>query len=303
MRHVGLKLRTVMTSESLETLQAVITRAFPELSDSTFAILNAGWDCVAVDVDDRLIFKFPRHAAGEKRLVSEANLLGVIRPSVTMSVPGLTLHAGPPLFSRHAKLSGEHLLTRHYELLPVEARQHLAADMALFYAELHRLDVRDMREAGAQPIKPWLPPEAILRRAWPVLPVGLRAYADRTVTAWQALPLDPYGTTYGFFDGHGWNMAFDHANDRLNGMYDFADSGFGACHQEFIYSDLIAPDLTLRIIAEYEVLTGLVLDRRRVHLLSAVLRLSELAEYADDADYAPAMVRNVVKWASRNDAP
>jgi len=292
-----------MTSESLETLQAVITRAFPELSDSTFAVLNAGWDCVAVDVDDRLIFKFPRHAAGEKRLVSEANLLGVIRRSVTMSVPGLTLHSGPPLFSRHARLSGEHLLTQHYELLPVEARQRLAADMALFYAELHRLDVRDMREAGAQPIKPWLPPEAILRRAWPVLPVGLRAYAERTVTAWQALPPDPYGTTYGFFDGHGWNMAFDHANDRLNGMYDFADSGFGACHQEFIYSDLIAPDLTLRIIAEYEVLTGLVLDRRRAHLLSAVLRLSELAEYADDADHAPAMVRNVVEWASRSDAP
>src|SRR5919106_64050 len=62
----------------------------------------------------------------------------------------------------------------------------------------------------------------------------------------------PYGTTYGFFDGHGWNMAFDHTTNRLNGVYDFADSGFGPLHQEFIYTNLIARDLTARIVAEYE---------------------------------------------------
>jgi hypothetical protein len=218
-----------------------------------------------------------------------------------MAVPNLTLHSGPRLFSRHAKLGGEHLLTQHYELLSVAERQRLAADMALFYAELHGLDPREMEAAGAGPIKSWLRPEDILRRTWPVLPTGLRSYADRTVTAWQALPPDPYGAIYGFFDGHGWNMAFDHMNNRLNGIYDFADSGFGALHQEFIYSDLIAPDLTSRIIAEYEALTGLALDRRRVNVLSAVLKLSELGEYADDGEHAPAMVRNVAEWSSRSD--
>jgi hypothetical protein len=51
-----------------KTLRAAITGSFPELSDSEFAFLTAGWDCVAVDVDDRLIFKFPRHDAAEKAL-------------------------------------------------------------------------------------------------------------------------------------------------------------------------------------------------------------------------------------------
>jgi hypothetical protein len=281
-----------------DTLRGAITRSFPGLADAQFTPI-VSWDSVAVDVDDRLIFKFPRHAAAEKRLVAEASLLAVIRPAVTMPVPDLTLYPGPPLFSRHIKLKGEHLLTRQYELLPVGARQRLAADMALFYAQLHRLDARSMEAAGAGPIKPWVQPEDILRRIWPLLPSRLRDYAERSIAAWQQQPPDPYGTVYGFFDGHGWNMAFDHARNRLNGVYDFGDSGFGPLHQEFIYSNWIAPDLTARIIAEYEDLSGLALDRQRIDLLSGLLRMSELAEYADDAEHAPAMVKNVADWAAR----
>jgi Ser/Thr protein kinase RdoA (MazF antagonist) len=284
---------------ALETLRAAIIGSFPELSESRFTLLTVGWDCVAVDVDDRLIFKFPRHEAARKRLVSEAGILAVIRPAVTMPVPDLTLHSGPPLLSRHVKLKGEHLLTRQYELMPVEPRERLGAEMALFYAELHSLDDRDMGAAGAGPIKPWLEPEDILRRTWPVLPPGLRLYAERTIAAWQQLPPDPYGTTYGFFDGHGWNMAFDHASNRLNGMYDFADSGFGPLHQDFIYSNFIAPDLTARIVAGYEALTGRALDRERIDLLTGVHRLSELAELADDANHAAAIVQIVADWAAR----
>lgn len=91
-------------------------------------------------------------------------------------------------------------------------------------------------------------------------------------------------------------MAFDHANNRLNGIYDFADSGFGDLHQDFVYSNWIASDLTARIIRRYEALTGRNLDRSRIHLLSGVLRLSELAEYADDSQYAPSMVETVRNW-------
>jgi Ser/Thr protein kinase RdoA (MazF antagonist) len=171
--------------------------------------------------------------------------------------------------------------------------------MGHFYAQLHSLAARVMEAAGARPIEPWLPPEEILRKVWPVLPSSLRPYADQTIAAWQQLPPDPHGTTYGFFDGHGWNMAFDHTANRLNGIYDFGDSGFGPLHQEFIYTNFIARDLTARIVAEYEALTGLALDRDRVDLLSGVLRLSELAEYADDAVHAPAMIRTVAAWAAR----
>lgn len=286
----------------LEELRAAICTAFPELATSRFSLLTAGWDSLAVDVDDRLIFRFPRHETAATSLRKEARLLAIIRPAVTIPVPEPTLIPGPPLFSRHAKLRGEHLVTAQYERLPEAARQRLASDMALFFAELHRLDPSVMQEAGAGPVVAWLPPEEILRRAWPLLPEDLRGFAERTVTAWQELPPDPHGTTYGFFDGHGWNMAFDHAANRLNGIYDFADSGFGPLHREFVYPNWISPELTARIATEYEALTGRALDRERIHLLSGVLRLWELAAHADDAEQAPAMLRIVADWAGRQSA-
>ena len=283
----------------LDALRSILTDAFPELSGSEFIIHTAGWDCVAVDVDDRLIFKFPRHELAEKALTVEARLLTAIRPAVSMPVPDLTLFSGPPRFSRHVKLKGEHLPTQQYLGLSSEARQRLASDMALFYAELHSIDGQRMEALGAGPLRPWLHPDDILRRVWPILPSAARRYADKAIDDWQQLPPDPYGVTYGFFDGHGWNMAFDYRESCLNGIYDFADSGFGPLHQEFIYSNWIEPDLTARIVVEYEALTGRDLDRQRIHLLSGVLRLSELAEAVDDAVHFNEKMKAVRDWISR----
>jgi aminoglycoside phosphotransferase (APT) family kinase protein len=270
-----------------ETLRAVIVKVFPDLAAGVFTPQARGWDSLAIDVDDRLIFKFPRHAAGRAGLVREAALLAIIHPAVSLPTPGMTLHDGPPLFSRHDKLRGGYLEPPVYAALGEAARDRLAQDLALFYAQLHALPAAELKAAGASPIKPWLEPDDILRKTRPVLGGALRRYAERTIAAWRALPRDQHGQTYGFFDGHGWNMAFDPASGRLNGIYDFGDSGFGQLHQEFIYSNMIAPDLTGRIVGRYETLAGLLLDRERIALLFEVLRLSELAEHAEDAHWGP----------------
>jgi aminoglycoside phosphotransferase (APT) family kinase protein len=286
-----------------EILRAVIVQVFPELAAGAFTPQTRGWDSVAIDVDDRLIFKFPRHEAGRAGLVREAALLAIIHPAVTLPTPNMTLQERPPqegapqegaiLFSRHDKLRGGYLEPAIYAQLNEAARDRLARDLALFYAQLHALPADALEAAGAGAIKPWLEPDDILRRAWPVLDLALRGYAERAIAGWRSLPPDPHGATYGFFDGHGWNMAFDTAAQRLNGVYDFGDSGFGQLHQEFIYSNMIAPDLTGRIIGRYETLTGRPLDRQRIALLFAVLRLSELAEHAEDAHWGPIALETV----------
>ena len=276
-----------------ETLRAVIVGVFPELEAGVFTPQTRGWDSVAIDVDERLIFKFPRHEAARGRLVREAALLAIIQPVVSLPAPNMTLHDGPPLFSRHDKLQGGYLEPAVYAELGETARDRLAQDLALFYAQLHALPAAQSEAAGAEPIPPWLEPDEILRRAWPVLTEPLRAYAERTIGAWRALPPDPHGRTYGFFDGHGWNMAFDHAAERLNGLYDFGDSGFGQLQQEFIYSNMISPDLTGRITGRYETLTGRLLDRERIVLLFETLRLSELAQNVDDAHWGPISLETV----------
>lgn len=273
-----------------------VLRVFPELKNAHFSLLAPGWHSLALQADGRLVFKFPRNSEAERALVKEAGLLSFVRPAVSMRVPELSLHQGPQLFSRHEKIPGEHLLSADYAALSEPARDRLANDMARFYAQLHALDIGRMREAGAE-ASVWQSLDAIVARAVPLLPDELRDLALQAVEAWSALPPDPYGSIYGFFDGHGWNMAFDHQRERLNGLYDFADSGIGPLHQDFIYSNFISSDLTERIVVRYEGMTGRRLDRRRIALSTSIHRLSELAELADEPEHHAAMIRSIAEWA------
>ncbi len=276
-----------------------ILEVFPELAGSAFTVMAAGWDCAALDVDDALVLKFPRNAQAALRLRKEARFLAVIRPAVSMHVPDLTLHEGPPLFSSHRKIKGANLLTDEYCALTPALRARLADGMAQFYADLHCLSPERMAKAGAGLLMPWPDASAMRAAAGALLPDQLQEFARETLDAWEGLGADPHGAVYGFFDGHGWNMAFDHASGRLNGIYDFADSGIGPLHQEFIYSSFIDEDLTLRIIDRYEALTGKAVDRWRVETMTGVYRLVELANAAEQPENLPMMTHNVEAWAQR----
>lgn len=280
----------------LAPCRAAILAAFPELARASLRPLTMGWHSLAVEADGRLIFKFPRGAEAERALRREARLLDALRPHLTLPVPELTLVEAPALFSRHARIPGEHLVTAQYELLPGAARERLAEDLALFHAELHALDPVLMREAGAVALQPWQSPDAMRARALPLLPERQRAFCARILAAYEAMPPDPQGTVYGFFDGHGWNMAFDHARQRLNGIYDFADSGFGPLHQDFIHAAFVSPELTWLVVDRYARLTGRALDRERIAVLIGVHRLSELAELADDPRHVGTMRESVLRW-------
>lgn len=286
-----------MTSE-LAPFRNAILAVRPDLADAAIRPLPGGWHSRAFAAGG-LVFKFPRGEEAERALRREASILAAVRPNVSMRVPHLRLHEGVPLFSEHAIIPGEHLETAGYEGLPEPARQALGDALARFYADLHALDRAAMEMAGARPVERWLDADAIAARALPLLPRQLHGFAEETIAGWRALPPDPHGETYGFFDGHGWNMAFDNAAGRLNGVYDFADSGFGPLHQDFIYSNFIHPDLTARIVDGYERLTGRALDRARIHLLTGAHRLSELAALAEAPEHHATMLASVAGWAAR----
>jgi len=65
------------------------------------------------------------------------------------------------------------------------------------------------------------------------------------------------------------------------------DLGFGPLQQDFIYATMVSADLTARIVDRYGRLAGRAPDRERIALLFEALRLSELAQNADDPHWGP----------------
>lgn len=286
---------------SLAELRETIVAVLPEFEKSELRILNAGWDSVGVEADGDWIFKFPRRPEAEERLRQEARLLAMVRAHAELPVPDMVLFEAPRLFSRHRKLPGGFLEPADYLPLAERQRDAIAEQMAGLYAALHAIPHAEARAAGAVRIGEWMVPDEAARCA-PHLPPGLLPKLAPTLAAFTAeLARQPGETVYGYFDGHGWNMAFDKATGVLNGVYDFADSGFGARHQDLSYSNWIARDLTLRIVGRYERMTGLAIDRERVMLYSQMLRFVEFAEAAPDRDDVADRLAAIEAWFAGRD--
>src|SRR3712207_2892940 len=115
----------------------------------------------------------------------------IVRPAVSLPVPEMRLHPGPPLFSVHAKLRGEHLFAEHYRALPEVRRAELGEALGRFYAELHRLEPAMMERAGARRVLTWQSADVIRARAIPALVPELRGRAMEAVGAYERLSPDP----------------------------------------------------------------------------------------------------------------
>jgi len=275
-------------------LRALVIGTLPQFAGGNFVTLTDGWDSVALECDG-WIFKFGRHAEAEARLRREVALLAFLKPRVTMPLPQMVLHEGPVPFSQHLKLQGSALEQAQYLELDEGRRNALATRMAQLYAELHALPLTRLQAVGATGVDPWMSPDDIIMRTEAKLPRGYKGFMKRTMAAYRKLSIEGNELVYGYFDGHGWNMAFDHETGMLNGVFDFADSGFGSRHRDLSYSNWISADLTLRIIERYEELARFKVNRDLVMLYSSALRLAELAEEFLSDERA---VANVVDWVA-----
>jgi aminoglycoside phosphotransferase (APT) family kinase protein len=270
--------------------RAAIRAVRPDLADLPLVLHTRGWDSNAVEAGGT-IFKFPKHRDAPPRLRREAKFLALVAPRVPLAVPRMTLHESPVLFSEHRMIPGTIIETAGYDVLSDAQKQAMAEQLAGFYAALHAIPVAEAIAAGAEPKPEWPEGAAILPVLRERLPASVHDFAARALAAYAELPRED--EIFGYFDGHGWNMAFDHERGVLNGVYDFADAAIGPRGREFTYSSLTSPDLTRRIIPAYEERTGQTIDRRAVAIRMSMQNFAELAELEEPDD---AFAATVARW-------
>jgi len=282
----------------LALYRAAVIATLPQFAGAQFALLKDGRDATTL-LADGWILRLPRTDLSAERLAREATLLGYLRPRITMALPQMSVEAGALPFTRHSRIDGVALTPELYAQLDTGRRNAIALRLAQFYAELHALPLPRMRGVGAVGAEPWMSPTAVLNGALPRLSRRHHPYVRQTVRAYRKLGIAGDELVFGYFGGHGLNMAIDDKTGLLNGVFDFADAGFGSRHRDLSYSNAVSSDLTLRILERYEALTGRKVDRPLVMLYSSVWRLAELAAAQDDTDEAAA---RVLDWIAQMDA-
>jgi aminoglycoside phosphotransferase (APT) family kinase protein len=174
-------------------------------------------------------------------------------------------------------------------------KQAMAEALAGFYAALHAIPLDEATAIGMEPKPEWPDWEVVRPVVERHLAPSVVDYARRAFAAYRALPAEE--EVLGYFDGHGWNMAFDHQRGVLNGVFDFADAATGPVSRDFTYSNLTSGDLTARIVGAYVQRTGRAIDLRTVAIRTAMQSLSELTDPdAGDEDVLQPFVATVLRW-------
>lgn len=273
---------------------AVIARDFPDPQPRH--VMANGFDNIAI-ITSTHVFRLPRHGQARARLVTEAAFLSLIRAHVDLPVPDLRIHDGPPVFSSHRLIPGQTLGAPEYLALDAAQRDLLARDLARLYAQLHAIPLAQAVEIGAPPVEDLPPPEEILAATLPLLSDAQQGWARAVVAAWQDLPPES-DQVFSWFDGHGWNMAFDRRQGTLRGAFDFADASIGSPHWDLQHTNLIHPDLTRRMVAHYQHISGRQMDLRRIAILTGIHRLADLMDAHDHPQFGGLSRYLLDDWAS-----
>lgn len=273
----------------LALYRAAIIATLPQFAGAQISLLKDGRHATTL-LADGWILRLPRTDAAAERLSREAAVLGFLRPRVTMSLPQMSVEAGALPFTRHSRIDGVALTPERYAELDNGRRNAIALRLAQFYAELHALPLARMRSIGAVGAEPWMSPTAVLNGTLPRLARKHHGFVRQSVRAYRKLGIDGDELVFGYFGGHGDNMALDEKTGLLNGVFDFADAGFGSRHRDLSYSNAVSSDLTLRIVERYEALTGRKVDRQLIMLYSSILLLAELAAAEENVDDARSRV-------------
>ncbi|HET7038088.1 MAG TPA: phosphotransferase [Thermomicrobiaceae bacterium] len=212
--------------------RALLAAAFPGLRLGAVRFLAEGWDNTAFLVDEAggaLVFRFPRHALGDRLLTVEIALLAAIGARLPLPIPSYRHVSGPvPGFPWHT--AGYRLIPgQPLEAVAVHAAEPLAAPLAAFLAALHATPARLLPpELPRFTPASWLAlHDRLVAEALPAIARDDAALAGRVGGWWEGYRRDPRAAAFTPTLIHG-DLATEHIlideAGRPSGVIDFGDA-------------------------------------------------------------------------------
>lgn len=217
----------------LSTYTERIRQLAPEIAVDSVSLNREGLINDVVIVNGELIFRFPKHEYGFKRLKDEARILRLLRNHITLDTPSPLYEADDCLAYR--MIPGETLRRDLLLRLPDSDRQAVAEQLARFLRELHGVpasaladfevptaDALMKREGWADAY------ERIREKVFPLLMPHAREWvtehfeshlADGSNFEYERRMVDTDIPPY--------HIMYDRRRRRVNGIIDFGCAGLG----------------------------------------------------------------------------
>lgn len=133
------------TDETIQGKVELVKKVFPERIGSS-KLHDNGEDFLILEVNDKWMFRFPRHDAAVEALRVEKQFLQVFRKLVSVPIPQIA-YVGDDFYG-YRKIEGILFTKQVLAALSHEARSKIAQQMGAFLSTLHSFPLGEARSMG-----------------------------------------------------------------------------------------------------------------------------------------------------------
>jgi len=117
-----------------KTLLSQLQQEFPRLHLDSVTMIPTGWDHIVLELNEQIIFRFPRYLSTAKGLQREVRLLSYLQNRLTVSIPDYKYVGKHHILAGYRRISGAPLTHGGYRL---NWTRELSRGLARFLKQLH----------------------------------------------------------------------------------------------------------------------------------------------------------------------
>lgn len=220
--------------------------------------IHSGMDNFVVEIDEKYIFRFPREVRYREKLITEAKLLKHFKNKLGVPVPKPLFFGTEYSYMGYTKIPGKPLSKQLYQTFSTKEKGQLAKDCARFLYQFHnRISIRQALGIGL--VKGKLSKSVDFSK---LKFVKDKAVVSSISNAVKFLKTDrkKYPRKVVYWDLHNHNIIIDPKKKKLTAVIDFGDVGVGDINLDFYQMYKFDLDLMMKIIFQYEKLSGVKLS-------------------------------------------
>ncbi|MFA6255385.1 MAG: aminoglycoside phosphotransferase family protein [Patescibacteria group bacterium] len=294
---------------SLKNLKTIIIADYPSLKIKSTKIINNGWDFLALEINNKYIFRFPRQQTSElidyknniERMRAEIRVLNGLKNKISLQIPKVKYVGKKFAYFGYQKINGQKLSMSIIKKLNDRQYNQLVADVAKFLKEIHKaLSLKQAKKLGVlyenYDSYHQLITSKIIRPK-KITDQKIYNFIVDTVKEYKKMIPKKQLNVFLYNDLHGDNMAFDKSRGRLNGIFDFSDVMIGDIHLDFIYHFDI--NFMQDLINKYQQITNIKnLNKRRAIIYTRINEISDLAAVINqpNCQVYKRVIKDLKKW-------
>ena len=254
---------------------------FPRLEIRAYESIEMGWDYFVLDVNDELIFRFPRRSNVIQQLEWEAEILPMLAEALPVEVPDFKYvvnrkSAEPSMFVGYPKIQGSGLDAQKLE--ESDARKPVARRIGEALSALHAISLDSMNDHPMSEN-----PEPREAEGWRDVYRGLFQFAEehvfpqlshearsREMQTWQEFLFDESNFDFSpvlvHQDLNTEHVIIDYESGTVAGIIDWGDCGIGDAALDFVgLAQGMGENFALEVLDNYQFADPGIMSRARFY--------------------------------------